>query len=201
MTASESDFIRIAHENARFNVGPINRNLNVPTAALFFFQPANLSRFSVYAQGSEERSTASRQRELEFKETQRPTLIMRRAGADVPMEGTLWVVPADGAVVRTRLRLKNFADALAMPAQDGAPLTGSRTKRWRRRVRAGARDVCRHAVHVQEDFRHGTLAPLGNDGTDQGPISGLKAQTLGRATTNARYSDFKTFSTGAAIKR
>ena len=42
------------------------------------------------------------------------------------MEGTLWVVPTDGAVVRTRLRLKNFADALAMPAQDGAPLTGSR---------------------------------------------------------------------------
>ena len=30
---------RLSDESARFNIGPIVRNFNVPTAALFFFRP------------------------------------------------------------------------------------------------------------------------------------------------------------------
>jgi hypothetical protein len=36
---------RIADESARYNLGRIIRNFNIPTAALFFLQTANLQRF------------------------------------------------------------------------------------------------------------------------------------------------------------
>ena len=42
---------RIADEGARFNVGPVSRNFNVPTTALFFFHTGNLSRFTFREQG------------------------------------------------------------------------------------------------------------------------------------------------------
>jgi hypothetical protein len=201
MTASESDLIRIANESARFNIGATGRNLNVPTTALFFFQPANLSRFTFTRKGSK-KIEGVETTELEFKETQRPTLIMRRAGAFVPMEGSLWVVPTDGTVVRTRLRLKNFADALAMPAQDAAPLTGSRAPSPGGGAYAQELDTY---ADIQVTYKRvsdmGLWLPAEMTEQYQGPISGIKAQSAGRVTTTARYSDFKTFSTGAAIKK
>ena len=35
----EAELRRIADESARYNVGPVIRNFNVPTTALFFFHP------------------------------------------------------------------------------------------------------------------------------------------------------------------
>jgi hypothetical protein len=196
MTVSESELLRIASESARFSIGPGNRNLNVPTTTLFFFQPENLARFTFSRKGAKKIDGIDTI-ELEFKETQRPTLIMRRAGAPVPMEGSLWVVPADGTVVRTRMRLKNFADALAMPAQDDAPLTGTRTPS----VGGGAyaQDLETFAdvqVTYKKVTEMGLWLPSEMTEQYQGPISGLKAQSAGRATTDARYSEFKTFATG-----
>jgi hypothetical protein len=49
-------------------------------------------------------------------------MIGTRAGKDIPCRGTLWVVPSDGTVVRTRLQLRNFADALSMSDSAGAPV-------------------------------------------------------------------------------
>ena len=200
MTVSESELFRIANESARFSIGPIHRDLNVPTTALFFFKPENLARFTFSRKGAK-KIDGMDTIELEFKETQRPTLIMRRAGAPVPMEGSLWVVPADGTVVRTRLRLKNFADALAMPAQDAAPLTGTRTPS----VGGGAfaQDLDTFAdvqVTYKKVTEMGLWLPSEMTEQYQGPISGLKSQSAGRATTDARYSEFKTFTTGAPGK-
>ena len=104
---------RIANESARFNVGPISRNFNVPTMALLLFRPENLSRFTFTRRGTE-RIDGVETWEVAFRETRRPTMVMTRAGKDVPLEGSLWIVPADGTVVRTRLRMRGFADAIAM---------------------------------------------------------------------------------------
>lgn len=201
MTVSEAELFRIANESARFSIGPINRNLNVPTTTLLFFQPENLARFTFSRKGAK-KIDGMDTIELEFKETQRPTLIMRRAGTPVPMEGSLWVVPADGTVVRTRLRLKNFADALAMPAQDAAPLTGTRAPS----VGGGAyaQDLETYAdvqVTYKKVSEMGLWLPSEMTEQYQGPISGLKSQSVGRATTDARYSEFKTFATGAPVKK
>jgi hypothetical protein len=46
---------------------------------------------------------------------------MKRDGSDVPCEGTIWVEPGDGTVVRTRLKLRNFADQAFMGGADEWP--------------------------------------------------------------------------------
>jgi hypothetical protein len=47
-----SELIRIANESARYNVGPISRNFNTPTAAMFFFMPAEHARFTFTRKGA-----------------------------------------------------------------------------------------------------------------------------------------------------
>ena len=37
---------------------------------------------------------------------------MTRAGQDVPLEGSLWVDPGDGTVMRTRMKMRNLADEM-----------------------------------------------------------------------------------------
>ncbi len=212
MTGSESDLMRIAGENARFNIGPISRNLNVPTAALFFFQPANLSRFTFTRKGTK-KIDGTETVELEFQETQRPTMVMRRSGADVPLHGTLWVVPGDGTVVRTRLRIRNFADALAMPGQeaprmptainDRAP-TGPTKGTPSALESVSSRDLETNVdieVTYRKDAGIGLWLPSDMSEQYQGPVYGFKAPREGRASTKASYSGFKRFGTGAAIKK
>ena len=101
---------RIGSESARYNIGPVSRNFNVPTTTLFFFHPGNLSRFIFHRKGTE-RIDGVETVAVEFRETRVPTLVMNSAGKDVPASGTLWVNPADGAVVRTRLELDGFHGA------------------------------------------------------------------------------------------
>jgi hypothetical protein len=115
----ESELRRISDESARYNVGPVIRNFNVPTTALFFFHPDLVERFTFRRAGTK-RIDGVDAVALEFKETHRPTLVMKSDGTDVPCEGTVWVNPADGTIVRTRLRLRNFANLSIMSGGDPA---------------------------------------------------------------------------------
>lgn len=119
----EAELRRIADESARYNVGPVIRNFNVPTTALFFFHPELVGRFTFRRTGNKTIDGVSTW-VLDFKETQRPTLVMKSDGTDVPCEGTVWVVPADGTIVRTRLRLRNFANTTFMSGGDKWPMDG-----------------------------------------------------------------------------
>jgi VWFA-related protein len=101
---------RIADEGARYNIGPVSRNFNVPTTALFFFHAGNLARFT-FRQKGRERIDDIEAVAIDFVESRIPTLISNSAGRDVPAAGTLWVNPRDGAVVRTRLEFRRFDDA------------------------------------------------------------------------------------------
>jgi hypothetical protein len=108
---------RISEESARFNVGPVTRTFNVPTSSLFFFVPTNLSRFAFQQDGSE-RIDGIETRKIAFQEVSAPTLIMTAAGRDVPSSGTLWVNPADGSVLRTRLTVLEYAGASSFATVD-----------------------------------------------------------------------------------
>lgn len=108
---------RLTAESARYNVGPVSRNFNVPTSALFFFHGANLSRFAFTRKGPKTIDGVQTV-EIAFREAARPTIVTTRDGKDVPCTGTLWIA-ADGTIVRTRLQLKGFADALAMSETRG----------------------------------------------------------------------------------
>lgn len=119
-SAAEADFRQIVADSARFNIGPVARNFNVPTTVLLFFQPSVISRFEFTRRGMKTVEGVEVV-QLDFREVARPTLVMRRDGTDVPVEGSVWVVPADGTVVRTRVKLRNFADAIYMSAGDAVP--------------------------------------------------------------------------------
>jgi len=92
----------IANESARYNLGPVVRNFNVPTAALFFFHPANRSRFR-FRKVAKRTHAAGALWEIGYAERDRPTLIRTPDGRDVPARGTLLVRPTSGHIVRTEL--------------------------------------------------------------------------------------------------
>lgn len=96
---------RVSDESARYNIGAIQRNFNVPTAALFFFTPENHDRFKFTARTVAADGTW----EIAFKETDRPTLIRTPDGNPVPSSGTIWVEPQTGTIVRTRLQVDTLA--------------------------------------------------------------------------------------------
>ena len=93
---------RLSDESARFNIGSVQRNFNVPTATVFFFSSPNSGRFKFAARTVEPDGTW----QIEFRETDRPTFIRTPEGRSIYSEGTLWVSPSNGVIVRTRLKVE-----------------------------------------------------------------------------------------------
>jgi hypothetical protein len=206
-----SELTRIANESARFNVGPVSRNFNVPTATLFFFPPRNHVRFAFERKGTRKIDDVTTW-EVTFKETQRPTLVGTRAGKDVPLEGSLWINPQDGTVIRTRLKLRNFADDMGsttvgdlqapvqVPAENPNAPRGARPAPPSSTIAIG-RIESSADIEVTYRVPEGMTLwlPFTMVELYEGPIR-IKARSMpGRATTNAKYSDFKTFDTSIKI--
>jgi hypothetical protein len=97
----------IADESARYNIGPIARNFNVPTAVLFFMHPSNQPRFKFTKIGEAE-VNHRRCWIVAFAERWRPTLIRTPANKDVPAKGRAWIEPGSGTVLLTELRIDGF---------------------------------------------------------------------------------------------
>ena len=209
-----SEAMRIANESARFNVGPVARNFNTPTTAMFFFLPEHHSRFAFTKKGNRKIGDVQTL-EIGFKETKSPTFIMTRAEKDVPLEGSLWVNPADGAVIRTRIRMKNFADTEATPDQPSGPPTGRTAVnpntptggREALSASAGVQDMTLRPMESSADFdvTYGRVPgidlwlPVEMVEFYEGPIFTRNRPVMGRATNRAAYSDFKQFSTAIKI--
>jgi hypothetical protein len=109
---------RMSDESARFNIGKVQRNFNVPTTALFFFTAANHGRFTF----SKKDAGADGVWRIDFRETSLPTLITAPVGSPVPSSGTIWVRAADGTVVRTLLRTDLSRDAAAPDQRGGGSI-------------------------------------------------------------------------------
>ena len=90
----------IMNEGARYNIGNVSRNINVPTLTLPFLLPEHRSRFSFKAGKRDEDFAGT---VVEFKETARPTFISTTGGRDLPAEGRFWLDERDGAVLRSEL--------------------------------------------------------------------------------------------------
>jgi hypothetical protein len=106
VTGSLDEAKRLSDESARFNLGPIARNFNVPTAALFFFVRDNVERFKFTR-----KAVAAGVWEIAFRETEYPTLIRTPEGRSIPSQGTMWVNAAEGTVVRTRMQMMSSVTA------------------------------------------------------------------------------------------
>jgi hypothetical protein len=219
---------RISNESARYNLGPTIRNFNVPTTTLFFLHPANVGRFTFVKKGTK-RIGSFDAWEIGFRETRRPTLIMKRDGTDVPCEGTVWVAPEVGTVLRTRLQLRHFADQRVMrevqllqspappppPPPPPPPSTGvagsappppppppplPRTNPTSHEP-VDLQSLADIDVTYERDDRLGLWLPSKMTEVYEGPMT-LTAgadPTLGRTITDAKYADFRKFQTSAKI--
>ena len=90
----------IMDESARYNIGNVSRNINVPTLPLPFLLAASRKRFQFkpVKRGDDDPGAV-----IEFKETGRPTFISTTGGRDLPVSGRFWLDDQDGTVLRTEL--------------------------------------------------------------------------------------------------
>jgi VWFA-related protein len=95
----------ILEESARYNIGSARRNLNIPTLALSFLDRANQPRFSFRWAGRARVGDLSAV-ELRFREVARPSILKEDHSRDLPVEGSFWVDPARGAVLRSTMRFR-----------------------------------------------------------------------------------------------
>jgi hypothetical protein len=99
----------IAAESARYNIGGVARNINVPTQALDFLHPRYRSRFG-FRRGGTESIEGRTVLKVEFEEREKPYLISTLSGAGIPARGIAWIDPSDGVVMQTQLDL-NIAES------------------------------------------------------------------------------------------
>jgi len=111
----------IVDEGARYNLGPILRNYNVPTLALAFFHPDLQPRFHFEGTGATPAVLDGRRLvRITFREVARPTLIRGEPGTEgIPCRGTAWIDPRDGAVARTELLVDDLPGTDGLSAQLG----------------------------------------------------------------------------------
>jgi len=179
-TPNAAEARRIADESARFNLGPVRRNINDPMAALFFLTAALQPRFAFERKG-ESSIDGVTVLELEFKEKTRPTLIRTSTGRDVPCAGTVWVNPADGTVVRTVLSVAGVT------GNSGSKVDVTYARDARLDLWLPATMQERHETDIAEVGRSAFGATTG----------ALRSSVL---LATATYSDFKRFETSATFK-
>jgi hypothetical protein len=96
----------ISAESARYNLGVIERTINVPTMALAFIELANLHRSKFMKRDQEMIEGLSTYR-VDFSESGRPTIIHTPgSGEDVPASGCIWIDAVTGRVAKTELHAK-----------------------------------------------------------------------------------------------
>ncbi len=107
-TASQAE--RIVAESFRYNIGNVERTVNVPVLALMILDPANQARFAFKRIDRREpliRRPTGRASDtawvLEYKEVEPKTIIRTTNGRDLPAHGRFWIEPDTGRVVASEL--------------------------------------------------------------------------------------------------
>ena len=123
-SAANRDLMRtIIEESARQNIGDIPRNINTPMLTLHFLQAETQRRFRFTRAkpGAPELARSSSLASnnaptfrvsteiwvIEFRETDRPTVIKTYRGQNFPASGRFWIDPATGVVRMSELVMEN----------------------------------------------------------------------------------------------
>lgn len=113
----------ILAESARFNIGSLERTVNVPLLPLRFLEAKNQKRFSFHRTGNTRPSPMTQESPapaghfristevwvVEFKERDSPTLVRTRDSVqhgrlrDLPARGRFWIEPASGRVLMSEV--------------------------------------------------------------------------------------------------
>jgi len=185
---------KIADESARYNVGGLRRNFNIPTMALFFLHPTNASRFQ-FELAATDLLDGVRVARVRYRETLEPTIIRTATGKNLPVSGTFWIEPATGRVLKTALEVTSEARVNTVPTaidrySAPPPLTDGRIETFSRVTTS---------YRVEE--RLGLLVPTEMVEEYQGvtAIRGSGVDRITRINCRATYSDFKRFETGGRV--
>jgi hypothetical protein len=111
---------RIRRESAKYNIGDILRDVNIPVLALRFLLPDTQSRFRFTRAGDRDVTTAHLAPDgrgvfrvttevwaIDYEEVRHPTIIRTPAHKDLPAHGRFWIDPDTGRVLITELRAGN----------------------------------------------------------------------------------------------
>ena len=114
---------RILDEGARYNVGTIQRNINVPVVPLLYLNPGNQKRFKFKRASNRTPAMAGAVPAsmppagvfrvdaevwvIEYEEKDRPTFIRTTARRSFPSKGRFWIEPDTGRVLMSELILEN----------------------------------------------------------------------------------------------
>src|SRR5262249_20511260 len=108
---------QIVEESARYNIGNVLRNINVPVFALLILDPRFQSQFRFARVDAAAPSLA---RELtapetawviRYEEVAHDTMIKTANNRDLPARGRFWIDPATGRVLLSELVAEDFAVA------------------------------------------------------------------------------------------
>jgi hypothetical protein len=93
----------ISNESARYNIGTLTRTINLPTLPLAFLGTKYIGGLSFWRDGDDSVGGIRAVR-LSFEEMSRPTLVRPlNWPGDAPASGTLWIDPASGRILKTRI--------------------------------------------------------------------------------------------------
>ena len=111
---------RIADESARYNIGQMLRNINVPVLPLRFLDPSNTWRFkfTLKSRGGGPAVTADLPQSptfrvstevwvIEYRETAPRTMIWTTGQRDLPSHGRFWIEPSTGRVLMSEFVAEN----------------------------------------------------------------------------------------------
>jgi hypothetical protein len=90
---------QIMLESSRYNIGSIERTINLPTLPLVYLTKAHRERFHFEVMKRDPQDGTV----VEFREVRMPSYISTRDGKDMPSTGRFWVDEARGAIRRTEL--------------------------------------------------------------------------------------------------
>lgn len=102
---AEGQLKAIMEDSARYNIGQLERNINVPLFPLKFLYADNVSRFSFRLDGTDNVGGIGAAR-IAFEEIGRPTVVRLNRESDVPATGSILLDPASGAILGTRFELE-----------------------------------------------------------------------------------------------
>ncbi len=97
----------IQAESARYNIGPIQRTINIPILALIFFEHRNQPALEFKRAKSEsgkrfaDLAAAGNVWTIEFREVTDETMVRGAQGRGVPSRGRVWLDSATGRILRT----------------------------------------------------------------------------------------------------
>jgi hypothetical protein len=98
---------RIKAESARYNVGSIQRDMNIPVFALYVLKEQYQYRFLFNHIEADDAGRQDGAWAVDYREVGTGTLIRTNNEADLPIEGRLWIDPATGRVVETIMRMQS----------------------------------------------------------------------------------------------